>query len=749
MPDYGEYYLTNVAPYLPPATNNIKVLMTSRERPGSNISRIDLDVLSEEASLELLAALSGEERIVCDLQTKKDYPSELCQWLGYLPLGLELVGRYLKRHKTLELEKILQCLETQKLAAKSLLKPKKKDMTAQLGVVAAFELSWKELNSQTQELGCYLSLFDSYPFKWSWVENVWMTTEEAIEELEELRDDELMDRNLLKLNVIQDSQSNTEYQYQLHALIAQYFRVKLEEREQAADLKQKFCQPMIEIAKSIPETPTQQEIQAVAIAIPHLSLVATELTQYIDDENLIWPCEGLGRFYEGQGLYNQAKVWREQSLTFCRERLGEQHPSVATSLNDLSGLYQSQGRYNEAEPLLLQALELRKQLLGEQHTSVATSLNDLAGLYKSQGRYNEAEPLYIQALELRKQLLGEQHSSVAQSLNDLALLYLSQGRYNEAEPLLLQALELSKQLLGEQHPNVITSLQNLALLYLSQGRYNEAEPLLLQALELRKQVLGEQHPDVATSLNNLANLYYSQERYNKAEPLFLQALELYKQLLGERHPHVALNLHNLAVLYKSQGRYEEAEPLLLQEALEITKQLLGKRHPDVATSLSTLAGLYLSQGRYNEAESLCLQTLELRKQLLGEQHPDVASNLHNLAGLYLSQGRYNEAEPLLLQALELRKQLLGEQHPDVATSLNRLAGLYKSQGRYEEAEPLYLQALEIAEQALGENHPNTNTIRENWQYTVDFIGNKRGFWVKAISVKAFVALMSRISKSLV
>ena len=92
-----------------------------------------------------------------------------------------------------------------------------------------------------------------------------------------------------------------------------------------------------------------------------------------------------------------------------KKLLGEEHPSVATSLNNLAALYESQGRYTEAEPLFIQALEMWKKLLGPEHPNVATSLNNLAGLYESQGRYEEAEPLYIQALDMRKKLLGEEH----------------------------------------------------------------------------------------------------------------------------------------------------------------------------------------------------------------------------------------------------------------------------------------------------------------------------------------------------
>ncbi|NES84881.1 MAG: tetratricopeptide repeat protein, partial [Moorea sp. SIO2B7] len=401
-----------------------------------------------------------------------------------------------------------------------------------------------------------------------------------------------------------------------------------------------------------------------------------------------------------------------QALALSKKLLGENHPHVATSLNNLALLYERQGKYGEAEPLYRQALALSKKLLGEDHPDVATSLNNLAALYKSQGRYAQAEPLYRQALALRKKLLGQDHPDVADSLNNLALLYQSQGRYEKAEPLYRQALALRKKLLGENHPHVATSLNNLALLYQSQGRYGEAEPLYQQALALIKKRLGQDHPDVATILNNLASLYESQGRYGEAEPLYQQALALLKKLLGQNHPDVAQSLNNLAFLYESQGRYAEAEPLY-QQALTLLKKLLGQNHPDVAQSLNNLAALYWEQGRYAEAEPLLQQTLALRKKLLGQNHPDVAQSLNNLAALYWEQGRYAEAEPLYRQALALRKKLLGQNHPDVAQSLNNLALLYQSQGRYAEAEPLYRQALALRKKLLGQNHPHVANSLNN------------------------------------
>jgi tetratricopeptide (TPR) repeat protein len=75
----------------------------------------------------------------------------------------------------------------------------------------------------------------------------------------------------------------------------------------------------------------------------------------------------------------------------------------------LAYLYSSQGRYEEAEPLYEQALELSQRNLGENHPDVANSLNNLAGLYYSLADNTKAEPLYLQALELCERVLGENH----------------------------------------------------------------------------------------------------------------------------------------------------------------------------------------------------------------------------------------------------------------------------------------------------------------------------------------------------
>ncbi|MEH1966522.1 tetratricopeptide repeat protein, partial [Nostoc sp.] len=452
LDDVAEY--KEVKPYFQSLSSRFKVLMTTREKLQPPIVRLDLDLLKPLAAMKLLKLLVGRER----LQREPWIARRLCKHLGYLPLGLELVGRYLALDEDLSLAEILQQLKDEGLTNEAV-DEAPQEMTAKLGVAAAFELSWRRLQENAQVLGCLLSLFALAPISWKLVEG------------NEAKEQKKARRDLLKFYLLQ---RKGEEIYQLHPLLREFFQLKLKGLSQAEELKRSLCRVMVAVAQYIPGSSTLEQITAVSPAIPHIAEVANHLIQYLSDDDLFWPFIGNAKFYNVQGLYNQALPWYKLCLKVIKKRLGDEHPDVALSLNNLALLYDSQGRYSEAEPLYIQALALTRKLLGEEHPSVATSLNNLAELYRSQGRYSEAEPLHIQALALTRKLLGEEHPSVAVSLNNLALLYYSQGRYSEAEPLYIQALALRRKLLGEEHPSVAVSLNNLALLYYSQGRYSEA-----------------------------------------------------------------------------------------------------------------------------------------------------------------------------------------------------------------------------------------------------------------------------------
>ncbi len=401
----------DISDFLPPGTSRFKVLITTRQKWLMQSSqRLELEVLDKDAALELLISYVGSDRIQGELEEAE----ALCKDLGFLPLGLELVARYLERKPSLSLAKTRERLglEHQSLEAFS------RDMTAERGVAATFELSWTELEKDSKELGCLLSLFASTPIPWYLVEGCLPWVDE--EELEDRRDEKLVNLSLLE--------SVGGSSYWLHPLTRKFFRNKFSESDSIEIMKRSICQAIAKVARKIPDNITEEQVKEVEIDIPHIAEVAENLTEYLSDDDLIVPFTRLGCFYKDLGLYPQGQPWLEKGKEIAERRLDKDNPDVATVYNNLAELYRAQGKYEEAEPLLLQALEINKIALPKNHPSIAISLDNLALLYESQGKYEEAEPLLLQALEINKIALPENHTQIATHLNNLAGLYRAQGK---------------------------------------------------------------------------------------------------------------------------------------------------------------------------------------------------------------------------------------------------------------------------------------------------------------------------------
>ena len=493
-------YENQVKPFLPP-DSKFRVLLTTRKSFGKAFRELRLDVLPPLAAMELLRSIIGRDRVLTEPQKAK--ARELVKWLGYLPLAIELVGRYLDEYwQSLNIDnsaltEMLQCLQEESLKHEAM--SANELINYPHGVLQAIALSWKSFKKnkkKTQEIALRLGLYALAPIRFR-------LSFYGIEDYQEKQVWRIALGDLLNLHLVKEVESGV---YSLHPLVREFLQMKLKEYSGADELKRGFVVAIVEAAREIPYEITREQVQEVEVDIPHIMQVAENLTEYLGNDDLIVPFIRLGSFYEDQGFYPQAQLWLEKGKEIVEKCLDQDNSDVATVYNNLANLYYSQGRYEAAEPLYLQAIEIHKIALPENHPSLATHLNNLAELYKSLGRYEAAEPLYLQAIEIDKIALPENHPSLATHLNNLANLYYSQGRYEAAEPLYLQAIEIDKIALPANHPSLATHLNNLALLYESLGRYEAAEPLYLQAIEIDKIALPANHPSLATHLNNLASI---------------------------------------------------------------------------------------------------------------------------------------------------------------------------------------------------------------------------------------------------
>jgi serine/threonine-protein kinase len=401
----------------------------------------------------------------------------------------------------------------------------------------------------------------------------------------------------------------------------------------------------------------------------------------------------LGSIYRRLGLFDRAEAPLKKAVALRRAALGEDHDSVATSLDDWGDLLMDKAAYTESEAAYREAYAIRRRLHGAEGAAVATSLEHLGNLLERKGDHAAAEPLLRDALRMARGTLGAQHMDVAEILHDLSLVRLGVNDLAEAEALAREALDMKRRLVGEEHPTSAASMSALAYIVSERGDRDGAEALYRRALGIERRLLGDEHFTVAIDANNLAVLLQEKGDLAGAEQMFREVLRIDRKRLGEEHPQMAVVLNNLGNILREKGDLDGAEALL-RRSIEIRRKALGPNHPKVAQGLDNLATLARLHGRLDEAVALHREALRTRRASLPADHPDFAYGFLGLGRCLVALGRPVEAEPYLRESLRIRQKALPAGDYLLGLSKVGLGACLRAQRRYAEAEALLVEGYE-------------------------------------------------------
>ena len=530
---------------LPP---RFRRLITQRETAPTTAQAIDLALLQRVDSLRLLALQSGVGSSI-RLQAEQQAADALCAEVGDLPLALVLLGARLAECPDLKLKQLLAELQAKGAAAKALSQAHP-ELGARLGVVQALFISWEPLTEPAKSLALLLSVMAPAMIPWVLVEACRLPGQQ-VEEGTAFGDEQA---ELLRAQFLERV---GEGLYQLHPLVRQFLKLQVgEQPEVVARWRKQLAAAVAGVCRErIPQTLTLAQVQALERDLPHIRLVAEQLAEELEEEDLLWPTMVLARVAEHQAAFAEALKWNELGLEQCERRLGAGHPSTATALNELVTVMYATNRLTEAEPLMRRALAIDEACYGSNHPNVARDLNNLALLLQNTNRPEDAVSLYRRAQEIDEANYGSDHPEVAIDLNNLAQLLQATNCVEEAEPLMRRALAIDEASYGSNHPKVAIRLNNLAKLLKATSRLEEAEPLYRRSLEIYEANYGPSHGDVATALNNLAQLLKATNRLEEAEPLMRRMVEIFiaVQRQGYQHPNLQAGLYNYIALLQEMS----------------------------------------------------------------------------------------------------------------------------------------------------------------------------------------------------
>ncbi|MEM9214672.1 MAG: tetratricopeptide repeat protein [Cyanobacteria bacterium P01_F01_bin.150] len=659
-----------VEPYLPSAMSQFQILITTRNlniAESEKFSTVSLDVLNLDISVKLIRKIlnSDDRRIENEL----DQIHKLCNFLGNLPLALELVSKYINRRKSLSVKKIMQRLveASQPLKDKSLIGTSV-GITKQ-GISAILELSWQELSPGAQLLATLLAYFSNESIYWDLVEDCLNSQE--IEDLEEFRDEELINLSFLK--------DNGNDSYNIHSIIHMFFNLKLDICPEKGILKDSFIQVMVKNSQSFPNYPSKEEIISFSQISSHIINLVNKFGGCLGDTSteLFYITKALGSFYKSKGYYSEGINWLDKYI------------------NILNNIFKIE---NKDDDHIFTYIE-----------NITLGIYQIAECHEANASYKEAKDYYYQLLNLFTNQLGLSYFSepIIETISRIGSVYKNEGDYNKAEDLFGQAFSYSQMVIvdglikySNKNKNKLITIQalyNLADIYRLKGQYELAVKTFNEALERTQKGEGASSTIYIRILNQLGLIAHEKKAHEMSEEYFKAALDYIQDEKVNGHPDIATTMNNIGLLYQSTGNYQESE-LFHNKALEIRKKIFGESHPDIAQSLNNLASLYRDKGELDKAKLFFEIALQQYQIFFHEKPHLLLSSYHSLAEVNFMISNYDQAQNLYEVCLDIinSNTVLDPTYIKLAhiNILKQLGEMSDEQESYNKAEKYYQSALE-------------------------------------------------------
>lgn len=327
----------------------------------------------------------------------------------------------------------------------------------------------------------------------------------------------------------------------------------------------------------------------------------------------------LGILLTEEQLYDPAIEALRTSLSTLRKTYGSEDLRVAQVLGYIGHSLADQGSPNDAFKALScyeEELSISRRLLPENHPDIATVLNNLACLLEDVQRFDEALAYYLEALDIRRQQpdSGSSEEEAIVLLN-IGSLYYQKGQLEEAKQYTAEAVDIFKAI-DEGHERLPEVYTNLAVILHSQGDVDAAMSTL-QSAEVSA-------PDADTQADIqllMANILDDEGNYEEALKLYETAYSTLAEKYGARHTRCADVLNFIGALCQARGKFKDAL-VRFEEAHSIRAELLGEQHPETAQVLFNMAQSLESLGRINPAVEKSRAALAAFRSAYGSEHPD-------------------------------------------------------------------------------------------------------------------------------
>jgi serine/threonine-protein kinase len=322
-------------------------------------------------------------------------------------------------------------------------------------------------------------------------------------------------------------------------------------------------------------------------------------------------------------------------------------------------------------------------VLGNAHPDVGMSLQQLAGLQVYLGNVPAAQAFQLQAVDVLR--AAGRDSVLVDVLERLGAILWRRGDDAGAESAFREAIAISQRVFPVSHQYRLGATMRLAnFLKEFPSRRAEAESLGMAAVRESRAGFGDEHVVTASNMKQLGDMLVAHGKQAEGVQLIRQALAIEQRVFGPTHEVAAVTTVELAVALKHNGYSAEGERLA-REALPMLAKSLGTNHSMYAGTLGYLADYAALRGALDSAEALYRRAIAIRAKSLGPQQALTALTEAGLAGVLTKQRRFAEADSLYRSTLAVLRRQTTDTHLDVRLTYSGMATLYDAWGKPDSA----------------------------------------------------------------
>ena len=118
----------------------------------------------------------------------------------------------------------------------------------------------------------------------------------------------------------------------------------------------------------------------------------------------------------------KAEAAYKASLKIKKRELGKNHPSVATTMNNLASVHFAEGRYEKALKYYEKSVRIMIRHLGKEHLNVATVFNNIGDVHYALQNDEIAISCYSESLRIRRSCLTESDVRIKRLMDKIELI---------------------------------------------------------------------------------------------------------------------------------------------------------------------------------------------------------------------------------------------------------------------------------------------------------------------------------------